>query len=101
MSCALVTMFRQVPRSPFLACSLHSAERLALTAAASRTCALRRLDLFNSNSPYPRQVSNRSVAAKSAESALDEFEYDDEEPMERRQTVIGEEEWYGLCSLYM
>lgn len=86
-------MFRQVPRSPLLACSLQTAERLASRATASRTCTLQRLPLFNRSTLYRRQAGIGSVAAKSALSALDEFEFDDEEPMERRQTVIGEEEW--------
>ena len=38
----------------------------------------------------------RSVVTRAAVSSIDEFELDDEEPMERRQVLVGEEQWCGL-----
>lgn len=43
-------------------------------------------------------VLRRAVAARAAVNSLDEFEFDDEEPMERRQITVGEEHWYGIAS---
>eukprot|EP00892_Ulva_mutabilis_P000056 jgi/Ulvmu1/10050/UM059_0100.1 len=92
VSCSMLTIMRHAPRCRLLAC-VSSARRHAVLAPTSPAHSAWRWFIPTSKHSSHLTSYRRTIAAGATASALDEFELDDEEPIERRQITVGPEDW--------